>query len=88
MEPLNVRTLASARATIIAEWGVLGLAQLQTDGSVAGPVILGPTWNARVAAVPVAGLLGWPVTAMPGVRYQGLFAGLGLGFGEFPNVPQ
>jgi hypothetical protein len=81
---LKFRTLASPIAVTMALCGLLGRDQSQTEGSLFGPVSLGPVWK----GAPLAGLLGWPVTGMPGVRYHGLFAGLGLGFGELPNVPQ
>jgi hypothetical protein len=40
---LKFRTLPSAKATTMAECGVFGVDQSQTVGSLAEPVIFGPT---------------------------------------------
>ena len=83
------RTLPSTKATVIAECGVLGVAQLQTVGLVAGPETLGPTWKGTLVAVTgFAGCPGNAVSVIPGVLHHGAFGGLGSGFGELRNTPQ
>src|SRR5262245_15802063 len=84
MLALKLRTLASTMVTTIAECGLLGRAQSHVRRSVVAPVTRGPTWK----GTPVAGFAGWPVTVIPGVRYQGALGGLGSGLFEFRNVPQ
>src|SRR5689334_15211359 len=85
----RLRTLPSTKATVIAECGVLGVAQLQIVGSEAAPESLGETWKGTLLAVTgFAGCPGNAVSVMPGVLNHGAFGGLGSGFGELRNTPQ